>query len=144
MYLHRQWLYGTSIKSLIRINQCNRHDRASGFCCSFETTAFKFQWMISILASRSFCKDQIISSLFHFPGNIKDNLHRLSNILSVHNICFHTGKNLSQKRNIPHFFLCHYRKRCRAGIHNCKDIIQSLMIRIKHKSIFVRYIFYTV
>lgn len=48
MHLHCQWFYGTSVKSLIRINQCNRHDRASGFCCSFETAAFKFQWMISI------------------------------------------------------------------------------------------------
>ena len=144
MHLHCQWFYGTSVKSLIRINQCNRHNRTSCFCCSFETAAFKFQWMISILASGSLCKNQIVSSLFHFPGNIKDNLHRLSNILSVHDVCLHTGKNLLQKRNIPHFLLCHYRKRCRADIHNCKDIIQSLMIRIKHKSIFVRYIFYTI
>ena len=52
-------------------------------------------------------------------------------------ICFHTSKDLLQKRNITNFFFRYYGKRDRTGIYDCQHIVEPLMIREKHKSVFL-------
>ena len=99
--------------------------------------------MVSIFASGPFCKNKIISSCFYFFRYINDHLHRLFNIFPVNQKCLHTWKYLLQKRYISNFLLCNYWKRYRADLHYGKHVIQSLVIRIKHKPILRRYIFYS-
>ena len=144
MNLHSKRFYRACIKSFVSINQCNRYNWTSGFCCSLKASAFKLLRMISVFAPGSLCKDQIVSAIFDLFCYIKDNLHRLANILSVHHICFHAGKYLFQERHVSHFLFCHHRKRNRARIQNRQNIIQPLVIRIKYKTVFIWNILYTI
>ena len=131
------------IKRFIRINQCYGYDRTFCFRCSFKTSAFKFLRMIAIFASGSLRQK---SDSFFLPLLLSLTLmitcidcltssRSIINAFMHANTCFRNGTFAS-------FLLCHYRERYRADLHYGKHVIQSLVIRIKHKSILRRYIFY--
>ena len=66
---------GSSVEGFVRIDQCNRHDRAFCFYCDLEAAAFKLQQLVSLSAPRSFRKQNDVFAFFYGIGRLIDNLH---------------------------------------------------------------------
>ena len=141
MHLYGDPLCRAGIKSLKGIDQCNRNDRAFRLGGSLEAAALERPRMISVFTSGSLRKDQIITTSLHFPYYIDNDLHGLLQVFPVNDKGLHTGKNLLQEWNISHFFLSYHRERNRAGFNDRQYIKQSLVIRKKHKSVFLGDVF---
>ena len=74
MHLYSDPLCRAGIKSLKRIDQCNRNDRAFRLGGSLEAAALERPRMISVFTSGSLRKDQKITSGFHLICHLVDDL----------------------------------------------------------------------
>lgn len=64
MHLHRFSFNRGNIKGLKAIDERHRNNRAFGTERTFEGAAFEIQDLISVPASRPFCKNQVVSPSF--------------------------------------------------------------------------------
>ena len=83
MHLHRFSFNRGNIKGLKAVDERHRNYRAFGTERAFEGAAFEIQDLISVPASRSFCKNQVVSPFLHLLCHLADDCDRASYILSV-------------------------------------------------------------
>ena len=123
------------------INEGTGDDGTFGLDCTFKGSAFELQRMISLSASGSFGKDEEVSSLFHFLRHCLNDLHRLSDVLSVHDEGTQGLADLFEQDDVGRFLFNDEGKGARAGFKENQNIKQTLMIGEHDESVLLGQVF---